>query len=169
MSIQKLVEELERERVEEHEEQQRIEEDYRREVAEALADGHISELEEQTLEDERERLGLSPEAATRIRAGEMQTVEEKQRSLRRYEEAIELAIEVGGYPIDEVQTEELKKRQAKLGLQDEEVVGLVAQVAIRLRLEEPVDEPGPVEEPEVAVADPVDSLAFGTLRRRGRR
>jgi hypothetical protein len=134
-SIESVVEDINRERQRQIEEQEKAEEDYRREVAEALSDGHISDIGGQTLKDARQRLGLSEEKAREIEAGELQPIEEKQQNLAKYELSVATAIEKAGFPIGPELKDELKKRQSKLGLKHADVVGLEEDVATRLEKE----------------------------------
>lgn len=134
-SIKTVIAEIDAERQREREKRQAAEEDYRREVAEALSDHRISPLERLTLEERREQLELSKEVADRIEAGEMQPIEEKRKNLKKYEQAIELAIESYGDPFSEVARSDLGKRQSKLGLQDEDVAGMAERVVQRLEAE----------------------------------
>lgn len=114
-----------------YEKQKDAEEDYRREVAEALADEVISPLERETLYETMKRLGLNEDIARKIEAGEMQPIEEKRLNIKRYERSIEKAIEEYGYPFNEFALDDLTKRQSKLGLQDKDVRGLIDEVAAK--------------------------------------
>ena len=132
-SVRRLVTRIRKERADRLAEQQKAEEDYRREVAEALSDLHISEIERDTLEDARKRLGLSADVAKTIEAGELQPLEKKRQSIASYEASVIKALDLGGYPFAPDLRVDLDKRQAKLGLTDEDIAGLEARVATRHR------------------------------------
>lgn len=115
--------------------------DYRLRVAEALADDDvISPYERRTLEEERSRLGLSENVAGVVEATEIGLHAAEVEKIRAYEADLEFAIRDVGVPFDEQTREELKKRKAKLGLKDEDVVGLEEKVAARLTAADPAPE-----------------------------
>ncbi len=107
--------------------------DYRLRVAEALADDSaISPYERRTLDEERSRLGLSQSVAGEVEDTETRLHAAAIEKIRAYESDLEFAIRDVGLPFDERTVEELRKRKAKLGLKDEDVVGLEEKVAARL-------------------------------------
>lgn len=157
-SIKTVIAEIDAERQREREKRTAAEEDYRREVAEALSDHRISQLERETLEEARERLGLDREVAERIEAGEMQPIEEKRKNLRKYEQAVALAIDEYGYPFSLTARDDLGKRQSKLGLQDEDVIGVAERIAAQRAAErQAAVEPPPAAPPRAA--DPAPPAA----------
>ncbi len=130
--LEEVVEEIERE----HEQRRADEADYRMRVAEALSDDDvISPYERRSLEEERTRLGLSEKVAKEIEDNEMRRHDAELEKIRAYEAELEFAINDVGLPFDQKTQEELKKRKAKLGLKDDDVVGLVERVAARLESE----------------------------------
>jgi hypothetical protein len=124
-----VVAEVERERAE----RRTKEADYRIRVAETLSDDDdITPYERRSLEEERSRLGLSETTAGAIEAGELQRHQAGLQTIRAYEADIEFAIRDVGLPFDDKTEQELKKRKAKLGLKDDDVVGLIEKVAARI-------------------------------------
>ncbi len=115
--------------------EQKAADDYRREVAEALSDGRISAIEKETLEDARERLGLDADLAREIEDGELHPYNEREQNRLKYAASVKTAILEGGYPITAEFVDELRKRQAKLGLQDDDIVGIVDDVATQVAAE----------------------------------
>lgn len=103
---------------------------YRKEVTELLAnDGEISVIERQTLEEERERLGIDKSRAEAIEREMMVSCGERKGRIDRYRETVKLAIEAYGHPFNDARRAELKARQARLGLTDEEIAGIEEAVA----------------------------------------
>jgi hypothetical protein len=130
--LEVIVEDVERLR----EQRKDNEENYRKAVAEALADDdEISVWEQRTLETERQRLAIPPAVAEEIVAAERRRVEVKLENIREYEEDIAIAIRRVGRPFDDKTREELKVRKSKLELRDDDVVGLEDRVAMRLEAE----------------------------------
>lgn len=118
-------------------------EQYRRKVAEALSDDHISIGERDTLDEELVRLGLSVEEAAEIEAGETQTYEEKRTNQGRYRSTVAKVV-AKGLPITEADHEELKKRREYLGLTDTDILGIE---------EEEIEKWSDVERREAAVRE----------------
>ncbi len=115
--------------------EQKAADDYRREVAEALSDGRISAIEKETLEEARERLGLDAALAREIEDGELHPYNEREQNRARYAASVRTAILEGGFPLTPEFLDELRKRQAKLGLQDEDIVGVADEVAVAVAAE----------------------------------
>src|SRR4029453_7498617 len=87
------------------------------------------------LEEVRERLGISKAVADVIEAAEIQPIEEHRKKLRKYEESGGAALENwGGLSISTARNE-LKKRQLKLGLHDEDAASIEQLVTYRLEME----------------------------------
>ena len=134
-SIETLIKEIHDDRHRQLAAKQKAEEDYRREVADALSDGPITVLGRQTLEEVRERLGISKEIADLIEAAEIQPIEEHRKKLRKYEESVVAALENWGGLSSSTARNELKKRQLKLGLHDEDAASIEQLVTYRLEME----------------------------------
>jgi|GEM_PF-3138663 len=128
---------MQEQRVEEerHLAAQKAADDYRREVAEALSDGRITSIEKETLEDARTRLGIDADLAREIEDGEMHPYQEREQNREKYAASVRTAVLEAGVPLTDEYIEELRKRQAKLGLQDEDVAGVLDVVASQVAAE----------------------------------
>ena len=72
------------------------EETYRKKVAKMLADQVISDIEQDTLDELREKLELSQEDADRIKTGELRPIEERRENLGYYEKTLRRAADALG-------------------------------------------------------------------------
>lgn len=134
---------------------QKAADDYRREVAEALSDGRITSIEKETLEDARTRLGIDADLARAIEDGEMHPYQEREQNRQKYAASVRTAILEAGFPLPVEYVEELRKRQAKLGLQDEDVAGVVEEVAPLVAAELDAQRAAAAAAAEVAAASAV--------------
>ena len=99
------------------------EEMYRKEVAKMLADGIISDIERDTLDELREELELSQDDADRIEKGELRPLEERRKNLVRYEKTLRREV-LKGYPFSAAVQTDLTKRRDDLLLTETDVVAL---------------------------------------------
>ncbi len=118
---------------------------YRQEVREYLDNNEISPIERKSLDEDRVELGLSVDIAEAIEAEEMsRAASELAARLDRYVETVKVAIEEYGYPVPDSRRQELKKRQAKLRLEDDDVADAEERVASALGLAAADSPPAPV-------------------------
>jgi formylglycine-generating enzyme required for sulfatase activity len=110
-------------------EQQRVvRSQYRQKVEEALADGVISPVERDTLEELCETLGLAPEVAAEIEAEAQTPLRRYAENLKKYEKTLTRLIERGHYPFSAQIEQDLAQRQRDLGLEPEDVARLVQPI-----------------------------------------
>jgi uncharacterized caspase-like protein len=103
---------------------------YRREVERSArhsaVSGEISEIARHTLNILRVELNLSEETAEQIETEVLAPFRKKQRSLQRYDHALNLALETQ-YPLTPQLKSDLKQLQNILGLQDEDIASIQAR------------------------------------------
>ena len=148
--LRSVAESLLEQRVQEREQAGAVEEQYRRKVEELLADGEISMLERDTLDELRERLKIPTARAEDIEAEARKPHEEKLQSLRNYEKSLRKVIAHEGAEISEPTQNELKLRRRDLGLTDEDVADATQRILAEAANERAQQEAREREEREAA-------------------
>jgi hypothetical protein len=93
---------------------------YRAKVAQYLADGVIMPLERKSLDELRDKLGLTPDAASAIEAGVLDGhAQAYQRRLQQYRQDLATTI-AQGYPLSEATRADLLQRRAELALKPDD-------------------------------------------------
>lgn len=117
--IRQVAEDLFEQRKKKLEEKAGAEQQYKTKVAEALSDGWISPLEQRTLNELRDKLGLTPEEAEEIKNKVYQPIKEYQNQLDKYKNDLSEAI-AREYPLSERTKADLKQRHRDLGVREED-------------------------------------------------
>jgi formylglycine-generating enzyme required for sulfatase activity len=126
--IRTAVQLMQSERQQLAEQQRVVRSQYRQKVEEALADGVISPVERDTLEELCETLGLAPEVAAEIEAEAQTPLRRYAENLKKYEKTLTRLIERGHYPFSAQIEQDLAQRQRDLGLEPEDVARLVQPI-----------------------------------------
>ncbi len=87
----------------------------------ALADQVISDIERDTLDELREELGLTPEAAAELERQASASYRKNEKARDNYRKTLTKLLEKGAYPFSEEIRKELALRQQDLGLNEEDV------------------------------------------------
>jgi hypothetical protein len=117
--IGQVAEDLFEQRKKKLEEKVLAEQQYKTKVAEALSDGEISPLEQKTLDELRDTLGLTPEEAEEIKNKAYQPIKKYQEHLDKYKNDLNETI-AAEYPLSERTKADLKQRQRDLGVKEED-------------------------------------------------
>ena len=83
----------------------------------------ISTGEEHTLEELRDKLGLTAEEAQQIRDGEALSLKEQKENREKYRKTLVELIAKGDYPLSDFDQEDLRTRKRDLGLTDDDIAG----------------------------------------------
>jgi hypothetical protein len=117
--IGRVAEDLFEQRKKKLEEKAFAEQQYKTKVAEALSDGEISPLEQKTLDELRDTLGLTLEEAEEIKTKAYQPIKEYLDHLDKYKNDLNEII-AAEYPLSERTKADLKQRQRDLGVKEED-------------------------------------------------
>jgi hypothetical protein len=117
--IGQVAEDLFEQRKKKLEEKALAEQRYKTKVEEALSDGEISPLEQKTLDELQDTLGLTPEEAEEIKNKAYQPIKEYQDHLDKYKNDLTETI-AAEYPLSERTKADLKQRQRDLGVKEED-------------------------------------------------
>ncbi len=134
--IRTAVQLLRAERQQLAEQQQAAEQRYRQQVVEALADGVISLVERDTLDELRDELGLPVEVAAAIEAEAFEPVRRYGENLEKYQQTLNRLIAGGHYPFSAQIKQDLAKRQRDLGLKPEDVDRVAQPILDQVELAE---------------------------------
>jgi formylglycine-generating enzyme required for sulfatase activity/uncharacterized caspase-like protein len=88
----------------------------------------FSEIVTSSLDELRQKLGLSVEVAEAIASEAIQPIREYQHKLQKYRQTLVNALKKEEYPFDEGAQDDLKEYQMLLGLRDEDVEAIALQV-----------------------------------------
>jgi hypothetical protein len=131
---------------------------YRQEADRYASRGEIPKIGRILLDTLRERLGLSTEEAAQIEADLLRPYREHLENLRRYREAVMAAAEVE-YPFSDQTQSDLQHFQDVLGLRDEDVAPITAELAAQVAQEptQPSQTASPTVLPQYRVEAPTQS------------
>lgn len=100
---------------------------YRKAVERLVTDDEISTVTRRTLEALRDSLGLTTEDAIAIEAEVLKPYQEYKQKLQQYEQTFVKAVQ-SRYPLRQETRKELRRLQQVLGLRDEDVIPIKAQI-----------------------------------------
>lgn len=160
VGIRDVAEKIMAKRQREVEDQMAAQETYRKKVAEMLSDGVITRPERDTLDELQEDLGLTDEEAQEIEDGESLPLEEKRRSLARYEKSIVGLVEDGMYPLSDELRSNLEDRRKGLGLSADDVDGLEERIIAAVEAKQLSAESQAAAEAERLAAEEAEAAAL---------
>jgi TIR domain len=141
------------------EQDQRIREQYRHKVEEALSDGVISIVERDTLDELREDLGLTLAVAAEIEAHVYEPHRRYQENLNKYRKTLHRLIEGGHYPLSAEIEQDLTNRQRDLGLKPEDATRISQSILARAELADQIPvEPNPTIQQESTLTSEIVPL-----------
>ena len=118
------------------EQSQLIRSQYLQKVEEVLSDGVISIVERDTLDELREALGLTLEAAQEIETHAYEPYSRYQENLNKYQQTLKRLIEKGYYPFNEDIERDLINRQRDLGLKPEDAARIAQPILDQAELDD---------------------------------